>query len=94
MLLLSSMCCLRWPETVRLLQDVRQEWQHLLPKVLAPFKASPGETPRGVHIQRQVFCVGCPGYMHCVSSCLVQLISSSSTVVYSDSYLVLKRAIM
>ena len=49
-----------WP-----LQDVRQEWQHLLPKVLAPFKACPGETPRGVHIQRQVFCPGC---IHCVSS--------------------------
>ena len=66
-----AMCCLRglrWPETMWLLQDVRQEWQHLLPKVLAPFKACPGETPRGVHIQRQVFCVCCSGCMHCMSS--------------------------
>ncbi len=92
-MLLSSMCCLhslRWPETMRPLQDVRQEWQHLLPKVLAPFKASPGETPRGVHIQRQVLCLlprlhrvsssACygPSAAHLLWSVVLQMLSPQS----------------
>ena len=83
-----SMCCLRglrWPENMRLLQDVRQEWQHLLPKVLAPFKACPGETPRGVHIQRQVLCVCCSLLVLCEQPWLLQPISSSSALVCSAS---------